>query len=102
MAIRLAHRRSAYLRFLDGRACDKAEPASDFVLADERPSRNASEASRATRREVCLLFFATWITSFCASRTFMHLNDRFRLFNDVFEYYGDARSSPNARSRRHF
>ena len=57
----------AYLCFLDGRACDKAEPASDLVLADDRPSRNASEASRATRREVCLLFFATWITSFICS-----------------------------------
>lgn len=67
VAIRLAHRRSVYLRFLDGRACDKAESASDFVLADDRPPRNASEASRATRREVCLLFFATSITSFVSA-----------------------------------
>lgn len=52
-----------YLGFFDGRACDNAEPASDFVLADDRPSRNAPESSRATRREVCLLFFATSITS---------------------------------------
>lgn len=67
MAIRLAHRRSAYLRFLDGWACDKAEPASDFVLADDRPSRNALEASRATRSEVCLRIFVTSITSFVSA-----------------------------------
>ncbi|MDC7106897.1 hypothetical protein [Corynebacterium striatum] len=67
VAISPTRRADDYLRFLDGRACDKAEPASDLVLAEDRPSRNAWEASRATRREVCLLFFATWNTSFICS-----------------------------------
>lgn len=73
VAISPTHRADDYLRFFDGRACDKAEPARDFVLADERPSRRASDAFRATRREVCLLFFATAITPFtCTLGSFMH------------------------------
>ena len=48
-------------------ASSMAEPASDFVLAKDRLSHNASEVSRATRREVCLLFFVTSITAFINS-----------------------------------
>lgn len=56
-----------YLHFFEDRACAKAKPARDFALTDERPSRKASDALRATRRDVCLLFFATAITSFISS-----------------------------------
>lgn len=56
-----------YLHFFEDRACAKAMPARDFALTDKRPSRKASDALRATRRDVCLLFFATAITSFICS-----------------------------------
>lgn len=47
--------------FFEGRACASAEAATDFVLADERPSRSAADALRATDRDVCFEFLAILI-----------------------------------------
>lgn len=52
-----------YLPFFEGRVCVRADAATDFVLAEERPSRSAVDALRATDREVCFEFLATSITS---------------------------------------
>lgn len=52
-----------YLPFFNGRACARADAATDFVLADERPSRRASDALRATARDVCLGLRLILITS---------------------------------------
>lgn len=59
-----------YLPFFDGRACASADAATDFVLADERPSRSTADALRATDRDVCFAFLAMVITSHHG--TFLH------------------------------
>ena len=58
-----------YLPFFDGRACARADAATDFVLADERPSRSAADSLRATVRDVCFEFLAMVITSSCSIRS---------------------------------
>lgn len=60
-----------YLPFFDGRACARADAATDFVLGDERLSRSAADALRATVRDVCFEFLAMVITSHHG--TFLHL-----------------------------